>query len=77
MNQFELNTSYISDLGDWYELGFDSHLFLLTSFQLFKIKITRYVPYKDLYNIYLEFYGKEEITEIDIIECSSLLFAGR
>jgi hypothetical protein len=35
------------------------------------------VPYKDLYNIYLEFYGNEEISELDIIECSSLLFAGR
>lgn len=53
VNQFELNTSYIADLGDWY------------------------VPYKDLYNIYLEFYGNEEISELDIIECSSLLFAGR
>ena len=30
-----------------------------------------------MYNIYLEFYGKEEISELDIIECSSLLFAGR
>ena len=36
-----------------------------------------YVPYQDLYNIYFEFYGKELITHADIIECSSLMFAGR
>jgi glycosylphosphatidylinositol phospholipase D len=53
VNQFELDTDYIADLGDWY------------------------VPYDDLYNIYLEYYGKEMIDREVIVECSSLLFAGR
>ena len=53
VNQFELDATYISDLGDWY------------------------IPYKDLYNIYYQYYGKEVLTEADIIECSSLLFLGR
>ena len=50
VNQYELNTDYISDLGDWF------------------------IPYKDLYNIYYEYYGKEIVSERDIIECSSLFF---
>jgi glycosylphosphatidylinositol phospholipase D len=53
INQFELNTKYIADLGDWF------------------------IPYKDLYNIYIDYYGKEIVTEADIIECSSILFLGR
>jgi hypothetical protein len=53
VNQFELNTDYIADVGDWY------------------------IPYKHMYNIYNQYYGKEVVTEADIIECSSLLFLGR
>jgi hypothetical protein len=35
------------------------------------------VPYNDLYNIYLDYYGKEVVTANDIIECSSILYLGR
>lgn len=53
VNQFELSTKYISDLGDWL------------------------IPYNDLYEIYVDYYGKEVVTKADILECSSLLFIGR
>lgn len=39
--------------------------------------LLRFIPYQDMYNIYVDYYGKEIVTVADIIECSSLLFLGR